>query len=46
MDLAALNDAGITLCGLLGVAVFYFVGKREVDEKKKEDAKKENTEKK
>ncbi len=44
MDLAALNDAGITLCGLLGVALFYFIGKREVDDKTKEDAKKENTE--
>ncbi|MDO5536625.1 MAG: hypothetical protein Q4F72_03750 [Desulfovibrionaceae bacterium] len=28
MDVVSLNDAAITLCGILGVGLFYWIGKK------------------
>jgi hypothetical protein len=39
MDLVSLNDAGITLCGLLGIALFYFIGKHDSEEMTKAEKK-------
>ncbi len=40
MDLVSLNDAAITICGILGIGIFYWIGKRhraEQDEAGGED---------
>ncbi|MBR4746331.1 MAG: hypothetical protein IK061_02875 [Desulfovibrio sp.] len=31
MDVGTLNDIGITLAGVIGVALFYFIGKKSFD---------------
>ncbi len=31
MDVGTLNDIGITLAGAIGVALFYFIGKKSFD---------------
>ena len=29
MDVGTLNDIGITLAGVIGIVLFYFIGKKE-----------------
>ncbi len=37
MYLVSLNDAAITICGILGIGVFYWIGKKHREENGDDD---------